>query len=68
LGSTLEIEDKKIVRICDVGGANPLLDEKYIAERSLHYSVLDISAQELRKLPSSYNKKVTTQASNLFEL
>jgi len=51
------IETHKSKKICDIGGgANPILCLKYIAERNLSYSILDISESELAKAPNGYNK------------
>jgi 2-polyprenyl-3-methyl-5-hydroxy-6-metoxy-1,4-benzoquinol methylase len=44
-------------KICDVGGgANPVLSEDFIKDKSLDYSVLDISESELSKAPKYYHK------------
>jgi SAM-dependent methyltransferase len=44
-------------RLCDIGGgANPVLTEKYVAERGLDYTLLDISQEELDKAPPQYHK------------
>jgi len=43
--------------IADVGGgANPRLDEQFIRENGIDYSLLDISQEELDKAPKSYRK------------
>ncbi len=51
------IHENHIKKICDVGGgANPVLNEEYIEERGLDYSLLDISEHELDKAPKNYTK------------
>jgi SAM-dependent methyltransferase len=43
--------------VADIGGgANPLLDEGFVAQNGLTYSLLDISDSELAKAPSYYRK------------
>jgi uncharacterized UPF0146 family protein len=55
-----EIIDKYgLKKICDAGGgANPLLSLDDIKARGIEYTVLDISAGELDKLPEGYRKVV----------
>jgi len=45
--------------VCDVGGgANPVLPYEFIAHRGIEYTLVDISAEELTKAPSEYQKIV----------
>ena len=45
--------------VCEVGGgANPALPLEFIVHRGLKYTLLDISAEELAKAPSEYQKIV----------
>ncbi|OAD23263.1 Methyltransferase type 11 [Candidatus Thiomargarita nelsonii] len=51
------ILDEGAIKICDVGGgANPSLSPKFIEKHGLDYTVLDISADELKKAPDVYRK------------
>ena len=51
------IENHNLVSICDIGGgANPILDLKYIKNKNIEYSILDISETELNKAPIGYSK------------
>jgi 2-polyprenyl-3-methyl-5-hydroxy-6-metoxy-1,4-benzoquinol methylase len=51
------IDERPIKDVCDVGGgANPLLGLQAVERRSLHYTLLDISRQELDKAPVEYEK------------
>ena len=53
------IQDHSLVNICDVGGgARPSLAADYVASNRLHYSVLDISPEELHKADPLYRKIV----------
>lgn len=60
--------EKEIVRrefrsIADLGGgANPMLSEAFVRTRQLHYSVLDISREELEKAPG-YCEKIQVDLS-----
>ncbi len=48
-----------VTRVGDLGGgANPILDLGFIAERGLDYAVLDASAEELAKAPAGYTTVV----------
>lgn len=63
------INENKLKKICDVGGgANPVLSEEYIKERSIDYSLLDISETELKKAPENYHKILGDIASPNLEL
>jgi 2-polyprenyl-3-methyl-5-hydroxy-6-metoxy-1,4-benzoquinol methylase len=63
------IAEYHIKRICDIGGgANPLISDEYIEDKCLDYSLLDISAYELSKAPSAYNKIVADIASPNFSI
>jgi SAM-dependent methyltransferase len=58
-GKRLErlIDDHGLKRVCDVGGgANPVLPLEFVQSRGLHYTVLDISQEELDKAPAQYSK------------
>lgn len=62
------INGNHIKKICDIGGgANPVLNEEYITERSIEYSLLDISEHELNKAPKNYNKILADISSPNFE-
>ena len=51
------IREHSIERVCDVGGgANPLLNEDYIREQGIDYSILDVSKPELDKASVNYDK------------
>lgn len=46
-------------RVADIGGgANPLLEQSFIASAGLRYDVLDDSEEELAKAPASYSRIV----------
>jgi hypothetical protein len=63
------LKNENIRRICDVGGgANPLLPLQTIEKFGLEYTVLDISAAELDKAPSSYNKILADISSPTFSV
>lgn len=53
------IEHTGARRVCDIGGgANPVVSLEVIRERSLDYTVLDISDTELAKAPTGYQTHV----------
>jgi SAM-dependent methyltransferase len=55
-------------RVCDVGGgANPALDERFILENALEYTMIDSSPEELAKAPAGYSKVVADITSPSFE-
>ncbi len=49
------ILSNKLRRICEVGGgANPTLPIEFVKEHKLHYTIIDVSAEELAKAPPGY--------------
>jgi SAM-dependent methyltransferase len=55
-------------RVCDLGGgANPAVDERFILDHDLEYTMIDSSADELAKAPANYRKVVADLASPSFE-
>jgi SAM-dependent methyltransferase len=53
------VNKHELRNICDVGGgANPLFSIEYIKRTGIHYTVFDISDEELQKIPSDYNKRL----------
>ncbi len=62
------IAQNNFKQVCDVGGgANPMLDKDYIESKSLEYTLLDISEEELNKAPDSYHKILADVASPDFK-
>jgi len=63
------IEQYKIKRVCDIGGgANPVINIKFIESNGLDYSILDISESELLKAPVKYNKILADIATPTFSI
>ncbi len=54
----LELVDKHQAKtICEIGGgANPLIEAKYMHTNNIDYSILDVSEEELFKAPKEYKK------------
>ena len=51
------IDRYSLRRVCDVGGgANPVLPLSFIQARSIEYTLLDVSSDELAKAPEGYRK------------
>ena len=51
------ILENGLLNICELGGgANPMLEKKFIEANGLTYTVIDISQSELDKAPDYYNK------------
>ena len=51
------VTERGVRRICDLGGgANPSLSLDFVKKHQLDYTVLDISRDELRKVPDGYGK------------
>jgi SAM-dependent methyltransferase len=51
------ITERNLKTIADIGGgANPLLDDKFVADRNIQYFLIDKSASELNKASALYNK------------
>jgi 2-polyprenyl-3-methyl-5-hydroxy-6-metoxy-1,4-benzoquinol methylase len=51
------IDKFNIKQICEIGGgANPLLNKNKLILAGIEYAILDISASELEKAPSDYQK------------
>ncbi len=47
----------QIKKVCEIGGgANPFLKIDFVQEQGLQYTIMDISAEELKKAPDGYHK------------
>lgn len=51
------IDHYELKKLCDLGGGvNPVLTSDFISSRSLDYTILDVSENELSKAPDQYKK------------